>query len=220
MVRPTVRAKSGPVNEDATLPASIRACMDGGKSAGSADSSLNRAPPVALTTKPLPRPSMTSETGPSGKDLTAWEIKRWSTMARPSRVMVARPEVAENLTPGTHAATFGGNPLACAAAIAALETIEEENLLENARKVGEFARGRLEAMKEKFDFIREVRGKGCMIGVELTRPGTPIVEECIRQGLLINCTHDTVLRMLPSMAATEAEIDEGMDILEGVLTAS
>ena len=131
--------------------------------------------------------------------------------------LVARPEVAAKLVPGTHASTFGGNPLACAAAIAAFEAIEEEHLLDNARDIGQYTRSRLEAMKADFDFIREVRGRGLMIGVELSRPGKGVVERCLERGLLINCTHDTVLRMLPAMNVTRALMDEGLEILQQAL---
>ncbi|MBL7223498.1 MAG: aspartate aminotransferase family protein [Candidatus Brocadiae bacterium] len=131
----------------------------------------------------------------------------------------AKPHVAKHLVPGSHASTFGGNPMACAGGIATFEAIEEEGLLANAQRIGEQIKARAAAMARKVGFIREVRGMGCMIGIELGRPGADIVNACTQQGLLINCTHDTVLRMLPSMACTVAEIDEGMDILEGVLTA-
>ena len=133
--------------------------------------------------------------------------------------MAAKPEVAKSLVPGTHASTFGGNPIACTGGIAAFEAIEEEGLLENALRIEEQFKARFAALMEKVGFIREVRGKGCMIGVELDRLGSDIVAQCMEQGLLLNCTHGTVLRFLPSMAATEAEIAEGLDILERVLTA-
>jgi len=131
--------------------------------------------------------------------------------------MAAKPEIARSLVPGTHASTFGGNPIACAGGIAAFEAIEAEGLLENARRIGEQIKTRMLALAGKLGFIREVRGLGCMIGVELDRPGADIVKACMERGLLINCTHATVLRFLPSMAATEAEIAEGLDILAGVL---
>jgi predicted acetylornithine/succinylornithine family transaminase len=132
--------------------------------------------------------------------------------------MVAKAKIAKSLVPGTHASTFGGNPLACAAGIAAFEAIEQEGLLENALRIEEQIKSRMAAIARKVGFIRQVRGKGCMIGVELTRPGAEIVKQCMANGLLINCTHDVVLRMLPSMAASEAEIAEAMDILGRVLT--
>ncbi|MFW6164224.1 MAG: aspartate aminotransferase family protein [Planctomycetota bacterium] len=130
----------------------------------------------------------------------------------------ARPEVAKSLVPGTHASTFGGNPIACAGGIAAFEAIEEEGLLENARRIGEQIKSRADVWGEQLGCIADVRGLGCMVGIELTRPGADVVKACMERGLLINCTHDTVLRMLPSMAATESEIGQGLDILESVLT--
>jgi len=131
--------------------------------------------------------------------------------------MVARPEVARHLVPGTHASTFGGNPIACAGAIAALQAIEEENLLENARTMGALALDRLERMKSELGCIRQVRGKGLMIGVELDRPGQPVVERCLRHGLLINCTHQRVLRMLPALNVSRETLEEGLGILENAL---
>jgi acetylornithine/N-succinyldiaminopimelate aminotransferase len=134
--------------------------------------------------------------------------------------MEAKPEIAKCLTPGSHASTFGGNPIACAGGIAAFEAIEAEGLLANARRIGEQIRSRMIALARQLDFLREVRGLGCMIGIQLSRPGADIVTACLQQGLIINCTHDTVLRLLPSMATTEAEIDEGLSILERVLKAA
>jgi acetylornithine/N-succinyldiaminopimelate aminotransferase len=133
--------------------------------------------------------------------------------------LVAKPGVAAKLVPGTHASTFGGNPLACAAGIAAFQTIEEENLLENAIHVGRHAVERLGEMKKTFRFVRDVRGRGLMIGMELDRPGKDVVQRCLENGLLINCTHDTVIRMLPAMDIKHDEIDEGLDILEKALAA-
>jgi acetylornithine/N-succinyldiaminopimelate aminotransferase len=127
---------------------------------------------------------------------------------------VARPEVAAALVPGTHATTYGGNPLACAAALAVFEAIEEEGILENVRAQGAHLRARLEGMKGRFPFVGEVRGFGLMVGAELDRPGKDIVQRAMEKGLLMNCTHDTVLRFLPALTVTRDEIDEGMDILE------
>jgi acetylornithine/N-succinyldiaminopimelate aminotransferase len=133
--------------------------------------------------------------------------------------MVAKPEIGASLTPGSHASTFGGNPMACAGGIAAFEAIEEEGLLENATHVGETMKARFREIADKVDCIADVRGKGCMVGVELTVPGADIVDRCMEQGVILNCTHDTVLRLLPSMAITEAEVAEGLDVIERVLTA-
>jgi predicted acetylornithine/succinylornithine family transaminase len=134
--------------------------------------------------------------------------------------LLARPEVAEKLRPGTHAATFGGNPVACAASLAYVRTVEEEDLLARARALGDRFRGRFEALQARCPLIAEVRVKGCMIGLELTVDGVPIVKACMDRRLLINCTHTTVLRLLPALNLTDAELDEGCAILEEVLLGS
>jgi predicted acetylornithine/succinylornithine family transaminase len=131
--------------------------------------------------------------------------------------LIARPEVAEKLRPGTHAATFGGNPLACVAALAAIDTIEADGLLARAALLGERFRQRFEALKARCPLIHEVRAKGVMIGIELTVDGAPVVKACMEKRLLVNCTHTTVLRLLPAMNLSDAEFDEGCSILESVL---
>jgi acetylornithine/N-succinyldiaminopimelate aminotransferase len=132
--------------------------------------------------------------------------------------MMATPDVAASLVPGTHASTFGGNPLACAAGVAVIEAIEEEGLLENAIKMGEYAKSKLEALKEKHSIIDHVRGKGLMIGIQLTADGGDIVSKCLERNLRINCTHDTVLRFMPAMNITAEQLDAAIDILDNVLT--
>ena len=134
--------------------------------------------------------------------------------------MMARSEVAASLVPGKHASTFGGNSLACAAAIAVIEAIEEEGLLENASRLGEYAKEKLGQLKEKHSVIDHVRGVGLMIGVQLKGPGASVVERCLEKGLRINCTHDTVLRIMPPMIVTREQIDEAVGILDGVLGES
>src|SRR5438067_1142651 len=131
--------------------------------------------------------------------------------------IVARPEVAEKLKPGTHAATFGGNPVAARAALATIETIEQDGLLDRAAQVGEKFRRRFLALREKCPLITDVRVKGAMIGVELAVDGTPVVQGCIKKGLLVNCTHQTVIRLLPAVNLSDDQIDEGCDILDDVL---
>jgi predicted acetylornithine/succinylornithine family transaminase len=133
--------------------------------------------------------------------------------------LVAKPHVAEKLKPGTHAATFGGNPVACAAALATIETIEADGLLARAEKLGAAFRERFEALRARCPWIQQVRVKGAMIGVELSLDGAPIVNQCLERRLLINCTHGTVLRLLPALNLTESELDEGCSILEEVLLA-
>ncbi len=131
--------------------------------------------------------------------------------------MMARPEIAKSLVPGTHASTFGGNSLACAAAIAVIEAIEEDKLLDNTNTVGEYTRNKLEQLREKFPIIDHVRGKGLMLGVQLNMPGAAIVSRCLEKGLRINCTQETVLRLMPSMTVTQDEIDAAVAILDEVL---
>jgi predicted acetylornithine/succinylornithine family transaminase len=131
--------------------------------------------------------------------------------------LIARPEVAEKLRPGTHAATFGGNPIACAAALATVETIEADNLLTRAEQIGDRFRERFDALRGRCPAIHEVRVKGVMIGLELTVDGAPAVRACLERHLLINCTHTTVIRLLPALTLTDAELDEGCGILEEVL---
>jgi acetylornithine/N-succinyldiaminopimelate aminotransferase len=131
--------------------------------------------------------------------------------------LIAKPDVGEKLKPGTHAATFGGNPIACAAALATIATIEEDGLLDRAVQIGQRFGKRLSALKERTPLIREVRVKGAMIGIQLAADGAPIVQECLKRRLLINCTHSTVIRLLPAMNIADAEVDAGCTILEEVL---
>jgi acetylornithine/N-succinyldiaminopimelate aminotransferase len=132
--------------------------------------------------------------------------------------MMAKEEIAASLVPGKHATTFGGNALACAAAVAVIEAIEEENLLENAAQVGQYAKEKLDQLKQKHSIIDHVRSVGLMIGVQLTSPGSQIVDKCLDNGLRINCTQGTVLRFMPPMIVTKSQIDEAVDILDNVLT--
>jgi acetylornithine/N-succinyldiaminopimelate aminotransferase len=131
--------------------------------------------------------------------------------------MMAKAEIAAVLVPGKHASTFGGNALACAAAIAVIKAIEEENLLQNANELGLYAMKKLEELKEKHSIIDHVRGIGLMLGVQLTKPGAKIVDSCLQKNLRINCTHDTVLRFMPPMIATKEQINEAINILDEVM---
>ncbi|MDY0357201.1 MAG: aspartate aminotransferase family protein [Sedimentisphaerales bacterium] len=134
--------------------------------------------------------------------------------------MMAKPEIAATLVPGKHASTFGGNCLACAAAVATIEAIEEDNLLQAAAEIGQYAQDKLRSLKDKHAIIDHVRGIGMMIGIQLTRPGAAIVAACLEKGLRINCTHDTVIRFMPPMTATRGQIDEAIDIFDSVLSES
>ncbi len=134
----------------------------------------------------------------------------------PIGVMMARKDIADLLTPGTHASTFGGGPVICKAAIAVLTSVQKEKLLANANKMGEYLMGKLKDLREKYVFIKDVRGLGLMCGLELDRDGLPIVEACIKHGLLLNCTHGSVLRIMPALGVSKKEIDKGIAILNNV----
>jgi predicted acetylornithine/succinylornithine family transaminase len=135
----------------------------------------------------------------------------------PIGAVVATEEVAGAFQPGDHASTFGGNPLACAAGIAALTTILEEKLPENAARVGAYFQSRLESLAREFSCIKEVRGKGLMLGMELDIDGHPLVDACQERGLLINCVGPSVLRFLPPLTITESHVDAAIEILREVL---
>jgi acetylornithine/N-succinyldiaminopimelate aminotransferase len=132
--------------------------------------------------------------------------------------MVARPEIAAKLVPGSHASTFGGNALAAAAACAVFDAIDEEKLLQNTRKMSAYAFRKLAELQRRHEVITEVRGRGLMIGIELAKPGAGVVDRCREKGLLINCTHDVVLRFMPPMIVKETHIDQGIAILDEALT--
>ena len=131
--------------------------------------------------------------------------------------MLTTKEIAPSLRPGMHAATFGGNPLAARAGIATLETIQRDNLLPHCQQLGEFFRERLEALQQELDIIAEVRVLGVMIGIELTVDGAPVVEECLKRNLLVNCTQGVVVRLLPAMNLSLEEAEQGLEILADVL---
>jgi len=135
----------------------------------------------------------------------------------PMGAIVARPEIAEKMTPGSHASTYGGNPLVAAAAVATVETIEKEDLVTRAAQLGEYILQKARQLAEKTGIVREVRGKGLMMGIELEIPATPVADAALAEGLRVNATQDVVLRMLPAMITTTEQIDEGFEILEKVL---
>ena len=126
--------------------------------------------------------------------------------------------IAAAFTPGAHGSTFGGNPVACAAAVAALGALAEPALLEQVRAVGQHFRSRLEALVGRHG-VQQVRGMGLMLGAVLDRPGAPVVDRCREAGLLINCTAERVLRFLPPLVIARAQVDEGLAILERALAA-
>ena len=137
----------------------------------------------------------------------------------PLGAILATNKVASYISPGLHGTTFGGGPLICAAALECLQIIEDEKLLENVRDRGEELKAGLQALAAKFDFIREVRAEGLMLGVHLSLEGAPFVAEAAKRGLLINCTHDHILRLLPPFIVTRAQIREFLKLFNAVLAA-
>ncbi len=134
--------------------------------------------------------------------------------------LLTTAEIAPSLRPGMHAATFGGNPIAARAGIATIETIEDEGLLDRAVEIGERFRQRLAPLVDELPIVKELRVCGLMIGLELTIDGGPLVQKCLDQGLLINCTQQTVIRLLPAMTLSDEQVDEGCEILANVLRTS
>ena len=132
--------------------------------------------------------------------------------------MTAKKEIAKSLVPGSHASTFGGNPLACAAGVAVFETIEKENLLDDVKKIGKYSTEQLKLLQKTYKVIKEVRGIGLMIGIELNMNGAEIIKNCIQAGLFLNCTHDTVIRFMPPLNVKKEHIDEGLNIFKSVLS--
>jgi len=151
--------------------------------------------------------------------------------SRPDIALVAKPlaagfplgailttqAVASRVSPGLHGTTFGGGPLICAAALEFLSILEDEKLLANVRSRGAELREGLAKLATKFDFIREIRGEGLILGVELSIDGNPFAAEALRRGLIINCTHDFTLRLLPPFIITRAQVREFLRLFALVL---
>ncbi|HMD04432.1 MAG TPA: aminotransferase class III-fold pyridoxal phosphate-dependent enzyme, partial [Candidatus Binatus sp.] len=132
----------------------------------------------------------------------------------PIGAMIAREEIASSFTPGSHGSTFGGNPVACAAAVAVIDALEQDGVLENATSVGAYMLERLTQFARSCDRIVEVRGLGMIIGAVLKHDARPIVDDCIKNRLLVNGTAGNVLRLLPPLNLTREEADAGLAIIE------
>ena len=135
----------------------------------------------------------------------------------PLGAILTTEAIASRVSPGMHGTTFGGGPLACAVALEFLSIIEDEKLLENVLLRGAELREGLTKLASQFDFIREIRAEGLMIGIELSVEGAPFVTEAMERGLLINCTHDFTLRLLPPFIITRAQVHEFLKLFEQVL---
>lgn len=136
----------------------------------------------------------------------------------PIGAFMATDKVASAFHAGDHGSTFGGNPLACAAACVVLDALIDGNLMENAKEIGAYLQSKFEEYKAKYPkLIKEVRGRGLILGMELTRPGREIANECLDYGAIINCTAGNVLRFVPPLNITKAHVDELISVLDKVL---
>jgi acetylornithine/N-succinyldiaminopimelate aminotransferase len=135
----------------------------------------------------------------------------------PIGAMLATDEVGQAFGPGSHATTFGGTPLVTSVAGCVLGLISEPGFLEHVQAVGNYFMGRLGELKSKHEVVREVRGRGLMVGVELDVPGQRVVERCLERGVILNCTHDTVLRFLPPLIVGKEDVDRVVHVLDEVL---
>ncbi len=127
-------------------------------------------------------------------------------------------KIIQSFSPGTHGATFGGNPLACAASLASLKTLTKKGFLQRASSQGDYFVKQLNYLKENFSIIREVRGAGLMLAIELNQPGAKIVTDCMKEGLLINCIQQNTIRFLPPLIITRKEIDLLIKTLSKIFT--
>lgn len=138
----------------------------------------------------------------------------------PIGMTLATEKVARAFVPGTHASTFGGNPLACSASLATFTTLlrgtPDSGLLAHCRHMGDYLTAGLRDLKGKYSFIKDIRGKGLLIGMELEMKGQPIVSACLTKGVIINCTAESVLRFVPPLIITRKEIDRLLTVLDKV----
>ncbi len=132
----------------------------------------------------------------------------------PIGALVVKDKIAGTFKPGMHASTFGGSPLICKAALGAFKAIFADQMLANAKIMGPYILERLNQLKEKFDCMVEVRGLGLMIGIQLNMEGKAVFEECLQNGLIINCTQGNVLRIMPALNVTKKQADRALHILE------
>ena len=131
----------------------------------------------------------------------------------PIGACLAKAEIARAFGPGSHASTFGGNPLACAAALAVLRLLLEGPVLNQARRMGEYLAKGLSECKDRYRMVRDVRGMGLLQGIELDMDAKTVVSDCLRLGILINATGEHVLRFVPPLIISQSEIDRLIEVL-------
>ncbi len=134
----------------------------------------------------------------------------------PISAMVVRKKIADIIKPGMHASTFGGSPLVTRVALEVFKVIERERLLNKVKRNGNYLYQRLSEFKKKYPFIKQVRGKGLMLGMELSLEAGPLFKECLSKKLILNATHGNVLRVLPALNVSKPELDKGINIIDSV----
>ena len=134
----------------------------------------------------------------------------------PIGAMLSTEELSPAFGPGSHATTFGGTHLVTAVSKTVVQSLLEDGWIENAKVMGQYFKGKLEELVQRYDFIKEVRGKGLILGMELEVPGAPVVDACLRKGFLIICAHEKVLRFLPPLIIQKGEIDLLVEALDGI----
>lgn len=152
-----------------------------------------------------------------GVDPDAFSLAKGLGNGFPIGAVVSSPKLADVFKPGTHASTFGGTPLACAAALATLGVIESEKLLERASSAGELFSEGLKAFMDKYERVKEVRGMGLMVGMVLDQPAKPLVDIMNEMGLFALATAEKVVRFLPPLTVTDNELEESLDIVDDAL---
>ncbi len=165
-----------------------------------------------------------------GRTGRLWACEHWNTapdilcLAKgiaggvPMGATLVRPDILASISKGEHSSTFGGNPISCAAGTAALKAITEDGLIENSEKMGKLFREGLEGLKEKHTMIREVRGKGLMIGIEMKFEVRDILMGLIKKGVLMLYSGRNVLRILPPLVISDDDVTKVLDALDSVLT--
>ena len=165
-----------------------------------------------------------------GRTGRLWACDHWNTVPDilclakgiaggvPMGVTLVRPDILASMNKGEHSSTFGGNPISCAAGIAALKALTEDGLIENSEKMGKIFREGLEKLKEKHTMIREIRGKGLMIGIEMKFEIKDILMELIKEGILMLYSGRNILRILPPLVISEDDITKVLHVLDSILT--
>jgi len=165
-----------------------------------------------------------------GRTGRLWACDHWNTVPDilclakgiaggvPMGVTLVRPDILASMNKGEHSSTFGGNPLSCAAGIASLKALTEDGLIENSEKMGKIFREGLEKLKEKHTMIREIRGKGLMIGIEMKFEIKDILMELIKEGILMLYSGRNILRILPPLVISEDDITKVLHVLDSILT--